>query len=1091
MIFSASSAGTGCTTPPSRCRRLLNINQQQLAFYTRTGIYFIVLFLCTSQVMLANHIGQNINLRSDTSINVRGSVLNDRGLPLTGVNIRVKGTPLGATTNDKGIFEIRNISSKAILMVSFVGYADEEVGVSNRTTIDIKMHEKSETGLDQVVVVAYGTSRKRDLTGPVSHIGPVEIQDRPIVSIDQAMAAQLPGVQVQAITGTPGAPLQVRIRGAASVSASNDPLYVVDGVPVENLQDIDPTTISSIDVLKDASTAAIYGARGSNGVVIITTKKGLSGKARITASVNFGRQSPEKLVPMMSPEEWIQFKKDLIDSNWVAKGRSSGMPYSASDPMDYRASQLTSATTPVANTHALANTTYMYDPYWNYGTDSLDYVDWQKEFYRPTLYVQRYNLSASGGNDNTLYMVSGEHVNQDGIIPGSNYKRYSFRSNIELKLNNSTRLGLEMAPSVSISNGAAVDGKNGVGSQVAGTAPIQEKGVGANAGVIGTTPYRWVADNVNPIFQMENTYNNTQLTKMLSNAYIDTKLAKGLNVRVTGGWNSSSSDNKYYAPTSVTANRRTDAPGSKSVAIRNTSRTQYYLFQAVATYNLTVAEHDIKLLGGYSAEQNYLANTAQKNTGFPNDNLYTFDQSSSTVTTSSSFESRRRQLSLFGRLNYSYAGKYLASASFRRDGISRFLGNNKYGFFPAASVAWRISQESFMSGISHIINDLKIRYSWGIAGNDRIPGGDYPAVGLVNPTSYDFNGVAYTGYSATSLANQNLRWEKTTSNNVGLDVSVLKGRFNVSVDYYNKTTNDILLSAPIAAATGFTIENKNIGSVRNIGFEVNVGTVNVSTKDFSWTTTGNFSYNKNRVLKLANDNTPVYTGFGNTVQIGVNQPLYSYYLYDAIGVYTSSDMLTKMPVMSTTKVGDPIYRDVNGDGKIDANDITNVGHPDPNYIWGLSNRFTYKHFDFSFLLQGQWGNQIFSLFGRNIDRPTTGLGNYNAKKVWANRFRSEASPGDGKTPRIDATTSNVYDTRWLYNGAFYKVKNLMFGYTLPNPSFIKGLNSIRMYFSVENLWMHDKYDGGFSPEAFQYDNLADWSSYPTTKTFSAGINLGL
>jgi hypothetical protein len=279
--------------------------------------------------------------------------------------------------------------------------------------------------------------------------------------------------------------------------------------------------------------------------------------------------------------------------------------------------------------------------------------------------------------------------------------------------------------------------------------------------------------------------------------------------------------------------------------------------------------------------------------------------------------------------------------------------------------------------------------------------------------------------------------------------------------------------------------------VRNYGFEINITSVNISRKDLTWNTSFNFSFNKNRVLKLANDNTPVYTGFGQTVQIGVNQPLYSYYLYDAIGVYTSADMLGKLPVMSTTKIGDPIYRDVTDNGKVDASDITNVGHPDPNYIWGMTNRFTYKQFDLSFLLQGQWGNQIFSLFGRNIDRPTTGLGNYNAKKVWVNRFRSEASPGDGKTPRIDASTASLYDTRWLYSGAFYKIKNLMVGYTLNKPKFIKGLNSVRIYFSAENVWMHDKYDGGFSPEAFQYDNLADWSSYPTAKTFSAGINLGL
>jgi TonB-linked SusC/RagA family outer membrane protein len=1028
---------------------------------------------------------------ADTTITVHGLVTSNDGKPLIGATVLIKGTATGTSTNERGAFELKNVPATATLVISSVGFAETEIPVNNRTLLEIKLGEKqAPAGLDEVVVVGYGTTKKRDLTGPVSHIGVKEIQDRPIVSIDQAMAAQMPGVQVQTLTGTPGAALQIRVRGSASVSASNDPLYVVDGIPVDNLQDIDPTTIESIDVLKDASTAAIYGARGSNGVVLITTRKGTRGKPRITASVNFGRQTPEQLVKMMNPTEWIQFRKDLIDSSWVAHGRSIGKPYSASDDMNYRASELTSPTAPVTNTHTGANTTYMYDPYWNYGTDSLDYIDWQKEFYRPA-YMQRYNLSVAGGSDNSLYMLAGEYLNQDGMIPSSNYKRYSFRSNIEIKLGNNTRAGMEIAPSVSISNGAAVDGKNGVGVMVAGTAPIQEKGVGVNSGTIGTTPYRWVADQISPIFQMNNILNNTQLTKLLSTAYIDTRVAKGLNLRLTGGWNTSSSDYKNYTPTSVSSTRRTDAPGSKSTATRNTERNQYYLFQAVATYNYTLRNHEFNLVGGYSVEQNYKATTSQRHTGFPNDNLYTFDQGSSTVSTSNSFETRRRQLSTFGRLNYSFAGKYLASASFRRDGISRFLGDNKWGFFPAASVGWRISQEKFMTALSPVLSDLKLRYSWGMVGNDRIPGGDYPAVGLIGVSSYDFNGVAYTGYSASSLANPNLRWEKTTTHNVAIDAAVLNNRITFTVEYYNKTTNDILLSAPVAGATGFTVENKNIGSVRNYGYELNVTSVNMQTKDFTWSTSANFSFNKNRVLKLANDNTPVYTGFGQTVQIGVNQPLYSYYLYDAIGVYTSSAMLSKLPVMSTTKVGDPIYRDVTGDKQIDSKDITNVGHPDPNYIWGMTNRFTYKHFDFSFLMQGQWGNQIFSLFGRNIDRPTTGLGNYNAKEVWVNRFRSEASPGDGKTPRIDASTSSVYDTRWLYSGAFYKIKNLLLGYTLNHPGFIKGINSLRVYFSVENLWMHDKYDGGFSPEAFQYDNLADWSSYPTAKTFSAGINIGL
>ncbi len=516
--------------------------------------------------------------------------------------------------------------------------------------------DKSEGGkLDEVVVVGYGTARKRDLTGPVSHVGAKELQDRPITGIDQALAAQMPGVQVQAVTGTPGAALQIRIRGASSVSASNDPLYIVDGVPVDNLADIDPSTIESIDVLKDASTAASYGARGSNGVVLVTTRKGTRGKTKVTASMNFGRQTPEQLVKMMSPQQWIQFKKDLTDSAWVARDRVNDF---ASDNMDVRAARLTTPSAPVTNTHAGANPTYMYDPYWSYGTDSLDYVDWQHDFYRPA-YMQRYNLSAAGGNENSLYALSGEYLNQDGMIPNSGYKRYSFRSNIELKMSDATKVGIEIAPSFSNQNGAVVDGKNGIGAAVAGTAPIQGKGEGSNSGTISSAPYRWVADQVSPIFAMNNTLNNTQTTKVLSNAYIDTRLAKGLNLRATGGWNTLSSDYKNYTPTSVSSNRRTAAPGSLSTATRNTTRTQYYLFQAVATYNLSIKQHQINAVGGYSVEQNSTATTAQRNSGFPNDNLYTFDQGSSTVGTSNSFESQRRQLSYFGRLNYSYEGKYL------------------------------------------------------------------------------------------------------------------------------------------------------------------------------------------------------------------------------------------------------------------------------------------------------------------------------------------------------------------------------------------------------------------------------------------------
>ncbi|MBP1653060.1 MAG: TonB-dependent receptor, partial [Bacteroidetes bacterium] len=428
---------------------------------------------------------------------VTGQIVDDADqTPLIGVSVKVKNTNKGTTTNAQGQFTL-DVPDNIVLVISYVGYEPKEVTVSGpHLTIRLS---KANKGLNEVVVIGYGSVAKKNLVGAVASIGETQIKDRPITRIDQALAAQMPGVQVQSITGTPGAALQIRVRGAASVSGSNDPLYIVDGVPVDDLGDIDPATIQSVDVLKDASAAAIYGARGSNGVVLITTKRGQTGKPIIAFSATYARQEPEKLVAMMSPTEWIQFKKDIIDSSWVALGRTKGKSYTASDNMDFRASELGGT---VANTHDLASTTYMYDPYWAYGTDSLDYVNWQDEFFRPA-WMQKYNLSASGGNENVTYLLSGEYMDQDGMAVNTGYKRYTFRSNMEIKVSERVKVGLQLSPSISWTTGAGIDGRSGIGPSVAGTAPIQEKGVGVHSGAITSDAYRWVADQISPVEVME------------------------------------------------------------------------------------------------------------------------------------------------------------------------------------------------------------------------------------------------------------------------------------------------------------------------------------------------------------------------------------------------------------------------------------------------------------------------------------------------------------------------------------------------------------------------------------------------------------
>lgn len=1033
---------------------------------------------------------------AQTPVVVTGIVKDPQNNPISGVSVTVKGDPSGTSTDAKGFYSIHIANSNAFLIFSHVGMETQTLSANGKTSVMVLM-ESSNSSLNDVVVIGYGSIKKKNVVGAVSSMGETELKDRPINRIDQAMAGNLPGVQVQATTGTPGAPLTIRVRGAASISSSNDPIYIVDGVPVDDLNDIDPLTIQSIDVLKDAASTAIYGARGSNGVVLITTKKGKVGKPRITFSANYAYQTPEKYISVLNPQQWIQFRKDIIDSSWVNYGRTLGQPFSAADNQDSRAAllKMISPTVAVANTHTLANPTYMYDPYWALGTDSLNYVDWQHNFYDNKSLMQKYNLSASGGNENVTYSFSGEYMKQSGMVTNTGYERYTFRSNLEMKLSSAVKLGMNIAPSISWQTGPTIEGKNGAGYQPAGIVPITEKTVSPDSiGVGSTQQYRWSADVLSPNYAMRRILNKTQLVRLMTNVYLNANITKGLNLNVTGAWNSSNTDFKNYLPTDAVSSaiRRTALPGALSTAARQTANAQYYLFQSLLTYEKSFGNHNFSLLAGISSEQNNANAVTQRNTKFPNDNLYTFDFATSTVTASNNTESQRTVASVFGRILYNYKSRYLFSGSLRRDGSSRFGENYKYGNFPAASVAWRISDEKFMNFSKGILNDLKIRYSWGIAGNDRIGTNDYPSIPQVNPTSYSFANAQYVGYSVTTISSPNLRWEKTTSNNIGLDATLIKNRVTLTVDVYSKITRDLLLSAPVPLVTGFATENTNVGSVQNTGVEFNITSLNVTKKDFNWSTRANLSFNKNRVLSLTNNNTPLTLGFGSTVQIAVGQPIYEYKVYKAIGVYTTPDMLTKTPKMTSTIIGDPVYQDANGDGKIDVNDITNAGSPTPTYFWGITNSFTYKRFDLSFLLQGSGGNTIFSLFGRNIDRPAgTSIGSYDVKSVWATRFRSVDQPGDGITPRVDASTAGLYDSRWIYDGAFWKIKNITVGYNFKT-NLIPGVSSMRIYLSADNVWMHDHYTGGYSPEAFQSDaNLSDWSSYPTSRSISAGLNIGL
>lgn len=994
------------------------------------------------------------------------------GAPLTGVTVMEAGTSRGTTTDVNGKFSLTPASASGELKFSYLGYNIKEIPIQDAAGLQHVFLSTSNKALNEVVVIGYGSQEKKDVTGAVAQLNSSQFKDRPITNVAQAMEGQMAGVQVRATTGQPGEPLQITVRGNSSISASNSPLYVVDGVPVPDLNNLNSSDIASIEVLKDAASTAIYGSRGANGVVLITTKKGQSGKTRFNFNAYYGVQTIARKIDLLSPKEWINMAEQLQDSAYVKRGLQSGKVWSASDPISVREKNLGLAP-------GTRNSSEIPDPRWADGSDSLDFIDWQDAFYRPAA-ISSYQLSASGGTDKLTYRISGGYTDQNGIGVNTNYKLFNLRANFTVNLTNYLKMGIELAPSYSWLDGANVDGKDAQAHHVLSMVPIAEKDAGLNTGIAPYGRYYWGGSTMSPVAYQRLTTNNLNRQRLLSNMYLQADIYKGLSLKVSGAWNTDQQNHKTYHPTMGVG----QAPGSASSGSYNTSNTQYYLFESFLTYNNSFNGNNINAIAGYTVEETKEATTGQSNKIFSNDDLTTLNMSTSTPTASSTGELTRTLLSYLARVQYNYKNKYLASASFRRDGSSIFGNNDEWGNFPSFSLGWNMGYENFMKELPWI-SEWKWRYSWGENGNNGIP--DYRAYGSINPSNYAFGGTLSNGYVPGSLANPDLHWEKTKSSNYGVDLGFLNNRILLSADYYNKFTSDLLLNVPVALSTGFSSGFVNIGHVNNQGIEFDLNTQNLQGQ-LQWQTGFNIAFNKNKVLQLGQGNAPIHTGFSNLTQlIEVGEPLNVFYLYDAIGVYMNQADLDKSPHMSKNIVGDVKYKDVNHDGVINADDRTIMGQPDPKYSWGIYNSFTFKGFDLSFLIQGAGGNKVYDLIGRAIDRPGMGSST-NALGKWRNRWRSPSDPGDGHTPRIDGTTGSLYDSRWLYDGTYARFKSLVIGYTIPT-HLIKGIDNARVYLSGENLFYIYNHDyGGYSPEDLNTSG-GDYGAYPDARTLLVGINL--
>ncbi|WP_116124931.1 SusC/RagA family TonB-linked outer membrane protein [Lewinella sp. IMCC34183] len=998
--------------------------------------------------------------------------------PLIGASVVVPGqASLGTVTDLDGTFSIEVPDGAEELEISYTGYSAQRVSIAGQSAITVSLSNGAL--LDEVVVIGYGTQKKADVTGAIASYDAENLIERPVTRVDQALVGQMAGVRVQQTSGVPGAGFSIQIRGTGSIGANNEPLYVIDGFPLDvagqnsgggfgqgnPLDNISPNDIQSIEVLKDAAAAAIYGSRASNGVVLITTKQGRQGKAQISLNSSYGFNNTAKKLDVLSAEEWVDRASEVIDHNWVTSGEG-------------RTADQTSAER-LAILGAF-NNNLIKDERWAIpGHPGLTYVDWQDEMFR-TGAIQNHSLSARGGNDAVRYYVSGDYLDSEGIAIGVGYKQYSARANLEVSASDRLTLGVNVAPSYSIASDPGVEGKDQQMHIAAGMAPVVEDTVGLNANVGPYDVYRWGASRPSPVRVIENSIGDTKIFRTIGTLFAEYRLADGIQFRTSFNLDNSDETRKSYTPAFVTRNRT--AGGSYSGY-----RRQTFVNENTVSLDRTFSGiHNVSAVLGTSYNTSKFDDFAIRTSGgFNSEVITTLNAANINPSSTYTAETRNTLVSFFGRVQYNLMDRYLLTGSLRRDGSSRFGPETKWGVFPSVSAGWRVSEEAFMQNVP-LINTLKLRASWGISGNNGI--GNYSHVAILGFDNYSFGGALAPGQVPGNFANSALSWEKSETVNVGLDLGFFENRIYTSFDYYTKRNSDLLLSIPIPTAVGFSSALTNIGEVLNKGWEVELTTRNL-TGDFRWTTNLNFSHNRNEVVQLGPENTPILGGAFDIAHniLKVGEPMYSLYVVQQDGILSRSDIEAGVALYGNQEEGDPRYVDANGDGVIDPDDRVLSGHPNPDYVWGITNSFSFKGFDLSVLIQGQWGGKIYSTFGRGLDR--TGMGFVeNTLGLHRDRWRSAEDPGAGLRGKAYSSFGRIKNTDWLYPSDYWRVRNITLGYDLGRVVSVRGVSGARIFTNIENYFGGDKYDGGYNPEAINSSG-DDYGAFPLSKTITFGLNL--
>ena len=1064
------------------------------------------------QIILSNKddVGKMTNFQQ---INVSGTVLNEKKEPLVGVTVVVKGSTLGTLTDIDGSFTLSNLPKGSTIIFSFIGMTNQEIVVDNSNVINITLLEES-VGLDDVIVIGYGTQKKRDISTSIASVSMESLKDKPVASFTQAISGQMAGVRILNSNNAPGGGSNIRIRGVSSINASNDPLIVIDGFPLKDgfdqtsspLNSINTADIESIEVLKDASSSAIYGAQAANGVILITTKKGRIGKPTINLTVSNGYEQMIHKMDVLNKEDFLKFMDDSRAQAYIVEDPNFG----TNDPnaslwnwTDDNETRIYNWTNFSSNKVPMTPGNTLYNR-WITVTDETKArpydTNWQ-DVSTQIGKVRDVQLSTTGGTENLKYMVSGGYYNQDGITKETGYDRFSFRANVELKINSWMKTGLLLAPS--LENLDVMANQEATFYNMAAIAPIyepyDENGDPAYLGLVSRSWTEWNLSNyVNPLVN-HLVKDGRRTAKNISTIFAEMNLTKDLTFRSEFHNEYRNSERSYFLPSALpTASNLT----SRSQGLEDIQTRLYWNSQNFLTYNHLFGKHSVNAIVGYSAEQTSYRSTYISKYDYATDAVETLNQAITILSSQNDARTNRSSETMIGsfaRTMYNYGGKYYLTASVRRDGSSKFGEGNKWGIFPSFSAAWRISDEAFFTSLKNYINDFKIRGGWGIIGNSGI--GNYNAISSLSATSYNLGtgSVLSPGYVDANVGNPYLKWEATTDYGIGADLELLKSRISFSMDYYYKLTEDMLFSMPLPLTTGFGSYMVNIGSMRNRGFEYAVTTRNITGK-FNWTTNFNLSYYRNRVLNTGADKRPLISNNAYTIE---GKPLSGLWGSHFLGAYDDWEDVKTNPIVNASNPkwmyrsapGTAKLFDVNGDGIIDGLDNTIIGNPNPDFIWGMTNNFEYKGFDLTVQVNGVKGGdriltQMEPIMARNSGAQNT------VHLYYDNYWRPDRTDGIYAAPTRKSWDGTTNRGTLVFKGTYVNIQNVSFGYTIPKSILQKwNLNQIRVYTSIQNALMITKYPG-YNPEVNYAGNSAlsqgmDNGAYPLTRIISFGINVSL